>query len=227
MNRIGIIAAMKPELEILLNHLNLEEESKIGGICFYTGTLGNKPVVLCECGVGKVNAAMAATLMLTQFECDLLINTGIAGGIGLHKGDVVLADSLRYHDVDATAFGYSYGQIPGMPKEFVPNINTVLMVKQVLSRLGISYQSCPVYSGDCFVESLSVLKNILPVSKAACEMEGAAIAQCAVRFGVDFLVLRYISDCIGEDKQVEDYVSFEREMAERSAKICLQFMNNL
>lgn len=227
MNKIGIVAAMKPELEILLEHLNQREEIRIGGIDFYAGILGGKDAVLCECGVGKVNAAIAATLLLTEFECDLLINTGIAGGIGLKKGTVVIAESLRYHDVDATVFGYSFGQIPGMPKEFIPDLNIVLAVKRSLTRLGIPYQSCPVYSGDRFVESLETLKNILPVSRAACEMEGTAIAQSAVRFGADFIVLRYISDCIGEEKQVEDYVSFEREMAERSAKICLQILNNI
>jgi len=114
-----------------------------------------------------------------------------------------------------------------MPKEYVPSMDSVVMLKSILKKLNIDYISCPVYSGDQFVSSLNKLDNIDKEVPCACEMEGASIAQVAVRSGVDFIVLRYISDCIGEENQVNDYLSFEREMAERSANICLQIMNNI
>ena len=58
-------------------------------------------------------------------------------------------------------------------------------------------------------------------------MEGASIAQVCIKAGVDFIVLRYISDIIGSPNQVKDYLAFEEEMAKRSANICLQILNNL
>lgn len=227
MDRIGIIAAMHPEFEILQMKLENQYEDKICGIKFYSGMIGNVNVVLCECGVGKVNAAMAATIMIHEYECKLLINTGIAGGVGLKTKDVVIASKLKYYDFDTTIFGYEYGQVPGLPKEFVPSMDSIVMVKSILNKLNIDYISCPVYSGDQFVSKLSQLENIEREEVCACEMEGASVAQVAVRSGVDFIVLRYISDCVGEENQVNDYLAFEKEMAERSANICLQLMNNL
>ena len=58
-------------------------------------------------------------------------------------------------------------------------------------------------------------------------MEGAAIAHVCVKSGVDFIVLRYISDVVGADNQIEDYLSFETEMARRSALICLEVLNKM
>ncbi len=227
MIKIGIIAAMKKEVDVLHNTLEKTNEIKYAGIKFYEGTISNVDVVLCECGVGKVNAAMAATIMVTDFECNLLINTGIAGGIGLKPKDVVVANKLMYYDFDTTIFGYPYGQVPGLPKEFNPSIESVVMVKSILKKLNIPYFSCPIYSGDQFVSSFEQLNKIQIEDIAACEMEGAAVAQVAVRSGVDFIVLRYISDLVGEKNQIEDYLSFEEEMAIRSSQICLQILHNL
>ena len=58
-------------------------------------------------------------------------------------------------------------------------------------------------------------------------MEGTAIAQVCAKSGVDFLVLRYISDIVGEESQITDYNAFEYEMAARSSEICFKLLNNL
>lgn len=227
MSRIGIIAAMKPEMDFMLKEIGECSSIKICGQVFYTGTIGNVDVVLSECGVGKVNASSATTILISQFECNMIINTGIAGGIGLKAEDVVIASSLSYYDFDTTIFGYAYGQVPGLPKEFVAGMDSIVMVKSILNKLGVSYEYCPVFSGDQFVQSLDQLKKINLPLKAACEMEGAAVAQVAIRSGVDFIILRYISDIIGQEGQIEDYMRFEQKMAQRSCEICLQILNNL
>lgn len=227
MEKIGIIAAMHPEFELLLNKLEATCEYKICGIDFYEGTIGNSNIILCECGVGKVNSAMAATILIHEFDCKLLVNTGIAGGVGLKTKDVVIGSKLKYHDFDTTIFGYEYGQVPSMPKEYVPSMSIIVLLKQILNRLNIDYICCPIYTGDQFVSDLNQLKKVNYEMPCACEMEGASIAQVAVRSGVDFIVLRYISDCIGQENQIDDYLSFEKEMAQRSSEICLQIMNNI
>lgn len=225
--KIGIIAAMKPEFQLIVEKIENPSKLCICGIFFYSGNINEADVVICECGVGKVNSSMAASLLISEFECELLINTGIAGGKGLKTKDVVIASKLMYHDFDTTIFGYPYGQVPGMPKEFIPSIDSIVMVKSILNKLNIDYVSCPIYSGDQFVTSLEQLKNINYEIPFACEMEGASVAHVAVKSVVDFIVLRYISDCIGEENQVEDYLAFEAEMAQRSADICLQIVYKL
>ena len=121
---IGIIGAMAHEVEVLKEKMTIEEIETHCGIEFYTGYIGENQVTLTGCGVGKVNAAIAATLLIDVYKCSLVINTGIAGAIkGLKTSDVCIGTKLYYSDVDVTVFGYSKGQIPGLPKYFSIDYN--------------------------------------------------------------------------------------------------------
>ncbi len=226
--RIGIIAAMKDEMRLILDRLeNLREES-IMNVGFHIGDINDNEIILCESGIGKVNAAIAATLLISNFEVELIVNTGIAGGLGgAGYKDVVIASGLSYHDFDLRLFGYDYGQLPGMPKVLPVNPEALMNVKSVLNKLKIAYKEGIVLSGDQFVSSLSKLENVTVGNVMAVEMEGAAIAHVAMKAGVDFIVLRYISDIVGAKSQNDDYLKFEHEMATRSAQICIKLMENL
>ena len=115
--------------------MTVEEVETHCGIEFYTGYIGENEVTLTGCGVGKVNAAIAATILIDVYNCDLVINTGIAGGIkGLNTSDVCIGTKLYYGDADVTIFGYSKGQIPGLPKYFSINCDVLLGVKKVLNQ---------------------------------------------------------------------------------------------
>jgi len=228
MIKVGIIAAMEPELDNLLDGMTLVEDVKILGIRFYLGKVKDKDVVVSLCGVGKVNAAMAATILIDHFECNLIINSGIAGGVSpLKKRDSVLATKLMYHDFDVSIFGYPFGQVPGFPKEFLVNPTLVMLVKKIFQKLNLELKCLPIVSGDRFVNNLDILKEIDYEGGYATEMEGAAIAQVCVKAGVDFIVLRYISDIVGEENQEEDYTTFEKEMANRSGEVTLLLLENI
>lgn len=225
---IGIIAAMKIEMELILDKMVDVEENKIAGIKFYSGYIGDKEIILCESGVGKVNASSAATILISNYNVDLLINTGIAGGLNDTKcRDVILANGVAWHDFDIRLFGYEYGQVPELPKVFPVNPYVLMNVKSVLNKLNISYKEGIIISGDQFVTSLDKIENVKDLNALACEMEGAAIAQVATKAGVDFIVLRYISDLVGKKGQNEDYLAFETEMANRSSLICLKIIDNI
>ena len=225
--KIGIIGAMEEEVSILLNEMEECVEHKYVGTIFNEGLINGVDVVITQCGVGKVNASIAASVLISIFECDFIINTGIAGGYGLNTRDVVLGSKISYYDADVTIFGYPFGCIPGMPKDFLPSIEGELFVKSILRKLNIEYKSVPIYSGDSFITSLEQLKKVDYPSSFATEMEGAAIAQTCTKAGIGFVILRYISDCIGSESQIDNYNEFEEEMAHQSAKICLQIINNV
>ena len=225
---IGIIAAMEDEMSILLDKLNLNVYEQVCGCKFYLGKVNDTEVVLTTCGVGNVNAASAATVMIEFYECKLIINTGIAGGItGVNTKDVIIGTKLMYHDFDVTQFGYQHGQVPGMPKAFIPSLDSIVMFKKILNSLNIDYKEAIIYSGDAFVSNKEVLKNVDTTVPCIAEMEGAAIAHVCVKSGVDFIVVRYVSDIVGEPSQIADYSEFETEMANRSSEICLKILNNL
>lgn len=225
---IGIICAMEVEMDLLREALHCVDKTTIQGIKFYQGQIDTQSVVLCLAGVGKVHAAMAASILIEVYECKLLMNTGIAGGIhGVEPKDIILGTELKYYDVDVTPFGYAYGQIPSMPPAFIPSLVYRIQIKKILQNLGLSYKEATIYTGDSFVRDFSQLKNVNLTIPCVAEMEGAAVAQVCTKAGIDFLVLRYVSDVVGHPNQIEDYTTFETEMARRSSKICLEILRNL
>ena len=225
---IGIIAAMDLELTLLIDKLEAVKDEKKCGIDFFIGQAGGKDVVLAVSGVGKVNASIATTLMISDYGCNFIINTGIAGGVhGVNTSDVIIGNKVMYYDVDVTNFGYEVGQIPKMPKYFAPNINVIVFMKTVLRNLGIPCKEATIYSGDCFVSSFDHLRRVDTNVTSVVEMEGAAVAHVCTKASIDFLVLRYVSDLVGDPNQIANYNEFEAEMARRSSEICLEILNNM
>ncbi len=224
--RIGIIGAMDNEVSFLRENIN-EEHVNILGFDFYIGKINDNEVILSKSGVGKVNAAILTTLMVKEFEVDFILNTGIAGGYKIPCETIVLADIISYDDVDASGFGYKPGQIPGMPYEFLPSPEYRLMIKKVLNNLGLGFVECKIYSGDQFVTTTDKILSFDPTKPCAFEMEGAAIAHTCIKLGVDFVVLRFISDDVLSPNQENDYMTFEQKMSNLSADICLKVLNQL
>ena len=117
---IGIIGAMHEEVVELTELLKNKSVIKEAGMDFYMGLLNDKEVVVVEGGIGKVNAAVCTTLLINKFNAEKVIFTGVAGGINpiLNVGDIVISSDLIQHDVDVTAFGCKFGEIPRM-KEYI------------------------------------------------------------------------------------------------------------
>ncbi len=224
---LGIVGAMKYEVEVIKEALDGSEAIYLSGSWFYKGTIGDNEVVLTLCGVGKVNAAISTTLLINHFGCDFIINTGVAGGIlPLQTKQVILANKIGYHDVDATKFGYDLGQVPGMPKWYYSAPALLVQMKKALQNMNIEYIDGTILSGDLFATDLSKLHLDGISGNIAVEMEGAGVAQTATRFGIPFASIRYISDIIESENQVEDYAKFEEEMSIMSAKICLEILKS-
>ena len=94
-------------------------ETSEHGFTFVTGTSGANTVVMMQCGIGKVNAAMGAAELISLFGPDAVISTGVAGGasVQLERMEVVVSSQTCYHDVYCGS-EQAYGQIPGLPARF-------------------------------------------------------------------------------------------------------------
>lgn len=216
---IGIIGAMDLEIELLKESLEKKEEIKYGSFKFYKGYINNKEVVVLKSGMGKVSAAVGATLMIDNFKPKYIINTGIAGGLkGLKKRDCFIADKLTYSDVDATFFGYRFGQVPAMPESYPVDSTLKDKVTKALKKIGYDYKTGDIFTADTFVTDIKQVKNELK-ENSACEMEGAAIAQACYLNYTKFVSIRFISDDVNDPNQEEDYKTFEDQMAKRSAHL--------
>ncbi|MCC9712318.1 5'-methylthioadenosine/adenosylhomocysteine nucleosidase, partial [Streptococcus agalactiae] len=197
---------------------------------YYSGRYGEHELVLVQSGVGKVMSAMSVAILVESFKVDAIINTGSAGAVatGLNVGDVVVADTLVYHDVDLTAFGYDYGQMSMQPlyfhsdKTFVSTFEAVLSKEEMTSKVGL------IATGDSFIagqEKIDVIKGHFP-QVLAVEMEGAAIAQAAQATGKPFVVVRAMSDTAAHDANIT-FDEFIIEAGKRSAQVLMAFLKAL
>ena len=116
----GVIGAMESEVNAIYAQMENKEIVEYNGIKFYKGSLYGKDVVVIQCGIGKVNAALCTQLLILKFGVDKVVNTGIAGATGtdLNIYDFVVSTETVYHDFDTQFFGYKLGQVPGLPETF-------------------------------------------------------------------------------------------------------------
>lgn len=220
---IGIIGAMDEEIELLKQNMTDEKEETIANCLFIRGTLCGKEVVLLKSGIGKTNAAMAATIMYERYQPEFTINTGSAGGFkeDLNVGDLVISNEVLYHDVDVTAFDYVYGQVPGMPEAFAADPHLIERTKEAAKELGIPHCLGLIATGDVFMADpghVAAARERFPHMIAA-EMEAAAIAQVSFQYGKPFVIIRALSDIAGK----ESAISFD-EFLEKAAKHAAQLI---
>lgn len=223
MKKLGIIGAMQLEVETLLGVMENKTARERAGSVFFEGELEGLPVVIVQCGVGKVNAALCAQILCDCFDVTHLVNTGIAGSLcaDLDIGDLVVSRDAMYHDFDCVHFGYEYGKVPGMDTVAFPADEGLMKLAYAAAeavhpghvRIG------RVASGDQFVAEKELKEKIIAVTGGLCtEMEGTAIAQTACRNKLPFVILRAISDK-ADDSAEMDYPTFERIAAHRCAQV--------
>ncbi|MBQ2126590.1 MAG: 5'-methylthioadenosine/S-adenosylhomocysteine nucleosidase, partial [Bacteroidaceae bacterium] len=117
--KIGVLTAMTSEFEQLAAMLDGVANCERNGIGYLVGHVGGNEIILRQCGIGKVNAALGAAELIRAFSPDAMVSTGVAGGIDCSLGvmDVVVSSSIVYHDVWC-GMGCEYGQVQGMPAVF-------------------------------------------------------------------------------------------------------------
>lgn len=224
---IGIIAAMQEEAAYLSTIMTDRITSQGAQHVFHTGKINGTDVVLLQCGIGKVNAAIGTTLMIERFKPRYIINTGSAGGINsaLHIGDVVISREVRHHDVDVTAFGYEHGQVPQLPAAFTANsvlIDSALVAAQSLN---MPVTQGLIISGDSFMHHearITHIRSLFPDAQAV-EMEAAAVAQVCHQFQVPFVIIRALSDIAGQDSAVS-FKEFLEQAAQNSAHLVVAML---
>ena len=110
---IGVIGAMEEEVSSLIQQMEDAESKTLAGMTFYHGTLWNQQAVVVKSGVGKVNMAVCTQILVDVYEVDMVINTGVAGGLykDINVGDIVISSDALQHDFDVTGLGYERGVI--------------------------------------------------------------------------------------------------------------------
>lgn len=219
MKKIGIIVAMDKELRQLQQ------------------LFGDSHVRVEKCGIGKVNAALGAQRMISEFHPDVIVSSGCAGGNGdeVNVYDVVVSTELAYHDVycGAAMGGSVYGQVQGLPARFLADPELLAKVREAEQKA--EALAMPqlhfglIATGDWFVDSKEKMRQILshfPEAKAV-DMESAAIAQTCYLNNVPFISLRVISDIPLRDNNASQYHDFWARIADNSFQVTKTIIESL
>lgn len=229
---LGIIGAMDEEVAKVKEQMQNVDVMTKAAMEFFKGTLSGQPVVVVRSGIGKVNAAMCAQILIDEYHVDAIINTGIAGSLNasIDIGDIVLSTDTLEHDMDAVAFGYPVGQIPRMDTlSFEADAKLRSVAKAACEKVNpeVKVFEGRVVSGDQFISDKAKKQWLVENFAGYCtEMEGAAIAHAAYLNNVPFLIIRAISDKADDSASV-DYPTFEAKAIEHSVKLLLELCSRL
>jgi len=236
----AILGAMSAEVSLLEGRLTGRGDVRVRGVRFVTGRLKGRRVVVARSGVGKVNAAMVAALLIDHFEPAEVIFTGVAGGVNpqLKTGDIVIAAKTAQHDLGRlTDKGISNwavrSPVDGKRNPLhIPADGRLLALAEAAAKR-VAFEEVPdpaggrrprvvtgvVVTGDVFVASAKATADIRKRMGAdALEMEGAAVAQVCRQLGAPHLVIRSISDLADTHADV-DFQKFYKVAARNSARI--------
>ncbi len=247
-NPIAILGAFSDEIKMLEDNLENARIITIGGIQFTRGLLEGKDVVVAYTGIGKVNAAMTATLTVGYFKPSEVIFTGIAGGLksDLKPTDIVVAVKCVQHDLnyvyDDSVISYSVSSpITGKvnPVFYKSDSGMLEILKENFPKIQLkSYEiGDQVYqpkimtgiiaTGDAFIASEIKKEELINRFQAdAVEMEGAAVAQICYQYNTPFILIRSISDSADENADL-DIEKFLNVASENANRVVIQLIESL
>ncbi|MDR2903652.1 MAG: 5'-methylthioadenosine/adenosylhomocysteine nucleosidase [Clostridiales bacterium] len=200
MKTIGIIGAMEEEIAVLKSKMELISTKNVIGADFYLGTMAGCSIILARCGIGKVNAAVCAQVLIDLYAVDYCINIGVAGALNkeLSIGDIVISRDAVHHDFDTTPFGDPIGLIPRLNARFFAADEELVRIAETCAKTVMKDKNIVIgriASGDQFIADNEAKTKIAGITKADCvEMEGAAIAQACFLNRIPFVIIRAISD---------------------------------
>lgn len=228
MKVVGVLTAMSVEYNQLANMLTESEMVNYGEDSYRIGKIGSIQIILIQCGIGKVNAAMCSTLLIDRFHPDLVISTGVAGGIDscLDVMDVVVSNQTVYHDMWCGP-GEVWGAVQGLAERFDSDKEVVEVALSL--KTDVQIRKGLICTGDIFVtksEDKDRIKSLFPEALAV-DMESCAIAQVCYLRKVPFVSFRIISDTPGAKDHFTQYADFWQTMADKSFGVTKAFLMSI
>jgi adenosylhomocysteine nucleosidase len=240
---IGILCAIPQELAHLRAALERPAGEELAHTRFDRGRLDGHEIVLVGAGIGKVNTALAATLLADRFRARLIVFTGVAGGLDpeLAIGDVVIADRTVQHDAGVIEDGrlatYQAGHVPFFnPTDRLGYAVDPVLLGRIRARLdGFTLPPLAaraggagrppriefgtILSGDQYLHCEATRERLFrELGGRAIEMEGGALGQVCEAFAIPWLDIRALSDLAGRDSRF-DFAAFVDAVAASSASI--------
>lgn len=197
---IGAVIAMQSEADILLSEMQISRSLTVSGKQVHVGKAYGKDIALCVCGVGKVNAALGAQLLISKFDAEKLLNFGVSGGLN---------DRTRLCEVyqisAATQFDFDLVQLNGTK---IGTLNEYTESYLSLHLLNLPFEQRRLATADRFNDSADDYKLLTEELNADIrDMEGGAIVQAAYAASLPVYSIKAISDVAGSGSTTEQYLA--------------------
>lgn len=225
---IGIMSAMDVEMELYLDRCTVERSTEFGGLTFHEGRWSDHELTLVRAGVGKVNSAMCAQMLIDAFDVGAIICTGSAGALNpeLEIGDILVAEDCVQHDVVVEFLGLPRGQIPFTDHRFFDTSAALREHATTISFPDREIRTGRVLTGDRFIEDEERRRLLREELRGDCvEMEGAAVGQVCTIHDIPYLVVRAISDHADGSSDV-DFGAFLKDAGDASGEMVLRILES-
>lgn len=228
--KIGIMGAMDEEIQSYLVELRTKHQTKISELIYYQGTLSGKSVVVVKSGAGKVNASICTQQLISEFNVDKIIFTGVAGAINplLNILDIVISKDCIQHDMDAGQLGFKKGQIPFSEMiSFVALPELIELASAAAKTLGLKAIKGRILTGDQFITDKAKARTLIEEFKGDCvDMESAAVAQVCFMNAIPYLAIRSISDKADHSASI-DFNDFLKQASKNSFLLVKEIISEL
>lgn len=226
--KIGIIGPCEVEIKPFLSRITVTETERYAKLDFHVGKYNGLDVVAVFCGICKVNAAIAAQILIDKFAVTHIILTGVSGAMDtrLNILDTVIASEAAYHDVESEIFTQYH---PWMDSVCFPADNA--MADGILkSAKGGPHEATiftgSIVTGEAFITNEGRDEIIEKFDPMCVDMETAGVAHACYVNGIPFAAIRSMSDTAEESG--ED--AFERHVsaaAEKSVAVLAGYLDSI
>lgn len=196
---IGFVVALNKEAEPLIEKLEQKSKTTVAGKPCFLGKFCDKEVVLVISGVGKVNSALSTQAIIDKFGVNAVINFGSVGGL---KTSVLVKN---YYLVDKCfQYDFDLSKLDGVSVGYIQDYDTVYFnAKKLSQNIGLEYKT--LASSDRFTCEQKDVDIISSLNGDVFDMEGGAIGQVCLANGVDFYVLKGVTDLFNSGSNQEQF----------------------
>ena len=216
--KIGLFLALDQEYEAV--------QALFAGRC--EGKIAGNDIFLVHTGIGKVNAAVNAALLIKENRPDCIVSGGCAGALqpGVDVLDLAVASEVVYHDAWC---GGAWGQVQGLPERYAADEALLAAARSLSKDPSLKVHEGLMCSGDRFVDHSDAPAILGHFPEAlAVDMESGALAQTCHLFGTPFISLRVISDNVSSDaSHYDQYLNFWDTVGKTSFEVIRKYLYTL
>jgi len=198
---IAVLCALPQEINPLISRVNVTKKYKFEKSIFHQADVNGQSVIFVQTGIGRKNAVKATNYLLETLKITTLISSGVAGGIreGIHVGDLIIGENVSYSKQSDFE-----GERLSLESTLSCTGKLVQMAVQLSNRLGLRSHNGDVLTVDTVIGGAGTKREIgCRTSFISVDMESAAIAEVANAKGIDFVVIRSVSDDVDDDLEID------------------------